>query len=637
MYHTKRIGVFLSHIYGDYQTKLSMGVSRKAAEYGYLVDFFASNDGENLGDYGTGEQSILQIPRPDNYDGIILASGTYLQTSLEQDIVNMLKTQFSCPVIDINQKASDFPSVFLENHQPIKEIVLHLGNVHHYKSICYLGCSQETDYDAPRQQAFLSGMEELSLSASDSIYSCDLSPEGINAVLDTILQKETLPEAIVCYNDNAALLVISLLRERGLNVPDDIAVTGCDTLEFGQNISPILTSVSFPIDAVGEKAVEQLSRLFHGETIEQTVKVYAAPSYGASCGCSCSLPISDYSYSQKLDKHIASLEKNVISNMYMSANLQGVDDIDQGMNLIAQFAESLPDCRELYLCLYEGWDSVSSHIREITFTDEDEYDSDTVLLKLAIKDGKRLPECTFTKHNILPDYLYDGTSTSYVYAPLFFGAKSFGYLALSFTNGRSGYPFHFISWLMNINSMLMSICDKKNLGLLVGRLEDIYTKDELTGLLNRQGFKLAYQPLLEKAIAEKLPVLAVMYDLDCLKLINDTFGHAEGNFAIQVIAHALESSIEEGDLCSRQGGDEFQIFAVGYTPEKAALLIDKVQKYLSNYNKLHTKDYLIQASSGFSIRVPSRLSDISEMFNEADQAMYEEKRTKNKEILKSKK
>ena len=152
MYHTKRIGLFISHIYGDYQTRLSTGVTRKAAEYGYMVDIFASNDGENLGDYGIGETSILQIPRPDNYDGFILASGTYLQTSLEEDILNLLKTKFTCPIININKKDSGYPSVVLENHKPITEIVIHLNKVHHYRRICYLGCIQEAAFNQPRQQ-----------------------------------------------------------------------------------------------------------------------------------------------------------------------------------------------------------------------------------------------------------------------------------------------------------------------------------------------------------------------------------------------------------------------------------------------------------------------------------------------------
>ncbi len=634
MYHSKKICVFISHIYGEYQLNLCAGVAKKAAEYGYTVDFFASNDGENLGDYGAGERTILQIPRPDNYAGVIIASGTYLLTSLEQDIKNLLKTHFTCPIIDISHRPSEYPRVIFDNHKAVGDIVLHLGNVHHYKDIFYLGSKTETDSNEHRLNAYKAGMAELSLPTENRIFSCTYAKSSISAALDDIFATESKPEAIVCYNDRIALEIISILKDRGVNVPNDIAVTGCDTLEFGQKMSPVLTSVNFRTDMLGEKAIEQLARLFHGEEIENEVIVYASPSYGTSCGCPDLHPVNDFVYSQELNEKVASLERNVISDMFMSANLQGVVDIDQGMNMIAEFAKTLTNCREFYLCLYEGWDSISSHIREITLTDEEEYDSDTVLLKLAIKDGKRLPECTFSKHNMLPDYLYDSDSNAYIYAPLFFGEKSFGYMALSYKNGKANYPFHFISWLMNVNCMLNAICDKKNLGLLVGRLEDIYTKDELTGLLNRQGFKITYQPVLEQAIAAKQPVLAVMYDLDGLKQINDTFGHAEGDFAIQVVAHALESSIENGDICSRLGGDEFQILGVGHTQETATQLIEKVQKYLDNYNKLHTKDYLIKASCGFTIKVPNNMADISDMFETADQAMYVDKRSKDKDIFK---
>lgn len=634
MYRTKKIGVFISHIYGDYQSRLCSGIIEKATEYGYLVEIFTSNDGENLGDYGKGEFGILNIPRPDDYAGIIMASDTYLLSSLKQDIINRLQEHFTCPVIDINQKPSVFPRVILENNKPVKDVVLHLGKTHHYKNICYLGSSAEVDYNVIRERAFVEGMKELSLPFTDCIYSCDYSRESVEHALKQILKADPLPDAIVCYNDKIALSVITILKDWDYRIPEQIAVTGCDTLEFGQMTAPTLTSVTFPVNEVGKSAVEQLTRLIRKENVEPVTTVMATPSFGTSCGCPQNHPVSSYFYARKLDKHIAELEQNLILNMHMSANLQGVDDLDKGMDLLAQFALTLPDCKEFYLCLYEDWDRISSHIREITLTTEDEYNSDTVLLKLAIKDGKRLPECTFTKRNILPDYLYDGNPSSYIYTPLFFGDKSFGYLALAFENSKVGYSFFFISWLMNVNSMLKGLCDKKNLGLLVGRLEDIYTKDELTGLLNRQGFKIFSVPAFDKAIADKIPVCAFMFDLDCLKLINDTFGHAEGNFAIQVLAHALENSVEEGDICSRQGGDEFQVLTFGYTQENANQLMDNVNKYLSNYNKLHTKDYRIQASCGYCLRVPEKPAELAEMYKEADLNMYDHKRNKDKQILK---
>ncbi len=635
MYRSNRkIGVFISHIYGDYQKKLCSGITSKAAQYGYLVDFFASNDGENLGEYGTGEFSVLQIPKPDNYAGIILASGTYLLPDLEQEIVDLIKEKFSCPVVDINQKPSDFPRIALENNKPIHDLVLHLGMTHHFKNICYLGCQVESELNQVREQHFCNGMNEIALSTENSLYSCDYTNESLVPVMEQLIGEHPNVQAIVCYNDRLALSAITYLKEHGYTIPGNIAVTGCDMLEFGQETVPALTSITFPIETVGEASMDQLSLLLRGKAAESLTIIDAAPHYGTSCGCENPRPASSYFYAKKLDQHVAELEQHLLLNMHMSANLQGISDIDTGMELLAQFISHLPNCSEFYLCLYEDWNRVSGHIRELTNAEDDESDSNTVLLKLAYKNGKRLPECTFSSKSTLPDYLYDGNCLSYIYTPLFFGGKTFGYLVLSLSDGMAVYPFTFISWLMNVNRMLKGICDKKKLGLLVERLEAIYSKDELTGLLNRQGFKNSSEPALEHAISNKETVCTFMFDLDCLKQINDTFGHVEGNFAIQVLAAALENSAEEGDLCARQGGDEFQIIAFGYTEQKALHLIEKVRKYLDNYNKLHTKEYLVHASCGFCLQDSHPSINLDEMFNEADKMMYVEKKEKKKDILK---
>ncbi len=628
MYRIKKIGVFISHIYGNYQSLLCTGIVKKAKEYGYLTEIFTSNDGENLGEYSTGEFHILNIPQPDDYAGIIFASGTYLLPKLRQDIIEFLQTHFSCPVVDISQISSPFPQVILENHQPVRELTFHLGNTHHYKNICYLGSSVDQCSDALRKAAFLEGMKSLSLSVENRLYFCDHSYGEIRKTLKQILAVIPCLDAIVCYNDQIALTVVSLLKEWGFSVPGQVAVTGCDTLEFGQKIPPSLTSVTFPIDEVGETAAYLLFQLIHKKNIPPATTVFAHPFYGSSCGCRENEPSSSYFYTKKLYDRIVLLEQNLILDMHMSANLQGVNDIDDAMDLLAGFALSLPECREFYLCLYEDWDQLSSHIKKITFTSKEEDIPDTVLLKLAIKDGKRLPECTFTKRCILPDYLYDSRTSSYLYAPLFFGSKCFGYLALSFTGEKAGYPFSFISWLLNVNNMLKNLCDKKNLGLLVGRLEDIYARDELTGLLNHQSFVISSQPAFEKAIAEKQPVCAFMFDLSGLKSINDNFGHTEGNFAIQVLAHAIENSAGNEDICSRLSGDIFQTLGIGYTLKRAEQFIDNVHKYLDNYNKLHTKNYRILTNCGFCFRFPEKASEYDEMYEEAGLSLCQNKQNK---------
>lgn len=632
MYYKKRIGVFISHIYGDYQTKLCRGILQKASEYGYLVEIFASNDGEDLGDYGQGEMSILNIPKQGSYDGFILASGTYLLPELKQKIVTFLQTQICCPVIDITQSSSPFPKVILENHKPVRDLVLHLVKVHGFQKICYLGNSSEPDFDGLRRTYFQEGLRESDLPSENCCYTCDGSEESIGQLLAELKEKDELPQAIVCYNDRMALDVIFQLQQLNIQVPEDVAVTGLDTLEFGQRTRPVLTSVTFPIDQIGETAVELLWAAFHGQELPALSEICAAPSIGSSCGCSPQKP-DTHAYTRALHRRIAFQEASLLSNMHMSASLQDVEDLDQGMELIADFVRRMPGCREFYLCLYDGWDRISSHIRELTHTCQDKYDAETVLLQLALRDGKRLPECTFTRRSTLPDYLY-GSSSYYLYAPLAFGKQYFGYLALSFDQGAVGYDFAFLSWLMNVNSMLKNLCDKKNLGLLVGRLETLYTKDDLTGLLSRQSFRQASAAAFEQAIAGRLSVCVMTFDLDCLRQINAAFGHAEGDFAIQVLAHALEYSADDSCLCAREGGDDFQILIPDCNQQKAQALLERIQSYLDHYNRLHTKGYIIRASWGCSIRIPSAPSELSEMFRDADSSLCEAKLLKDKDIIK---
>ena len=263
--------------------------------------------------------------------------------------------------------------------------------------------------------------------------------------------------------------------------------------------------------------------------------------------------------------------------------------------------------------------------------ENDELDNDTVLLKFAMRDGKRLAECTFNKNSTLPDYIYRNSSKVYIYSPLYFADKSFGYVAISYENNILHYPFTFFPWMMNINTMLKSIGDKRNMGLLITRLEDIYTKDDLTGLYNRQGFKLVSDSFLADAEANRKSLFVAVFDLDGLKIINDTYGHQEGNFAIQVLGHALESAINPGDICARLGGDEFYILGTNYTDRTAGQFIKRVQKYLDNYNRLHTKEYTISASGGYYITSDFILSDLQDLFDKADRQMYNTKNSKKKE------
>ena len=153
---------------------------------------------------------------------------------------------------------------------------------------------------------------------------------------------------------------------------------------------------------------------------------------------------------------------------------------------------------------------------------------------------------------------------------------------------------------MNINQLLKRLSDAKRTSILVSHLEDIYTKDALTGLYNKHGYLHRETLLLQEAAENQSTVTCFLFDLNRLKYINDHYGHNEGDFAIQVIGHALSSVTRSTDICARFSSDEFYLLTMDYTKEDADELLTRVYKYLDNYNKISHKEYKISASGGYA-------------------------------------
>lgn len=637
MYHGNKIGVFVSHIFGDYQRRVCQGVIDRAAEFGASVELYASLlDGEDLGTYAAGEFGVLSIPNFESLDGIIMLTGTYLSDKLKESILSLLKKHPAFPVVEVTNDAGVFPTIRFDNNSMTGTLTDHLIDEHEAKRLCFLGCAAERQFSDIREQAFRDSVtsHDLTLTEND-IYRSTYDPAEIRKALKQFTLTDK-PDAVVCYNDRMAYLFIDAAMEAGLSVPDDLAVTGCDNLYESAMVSPALTTVTFPVENLGSAAVETLQKLIHGQRAEN-VTVYAEPVYRCSCGCSDYVTPPSSMIARDLNARINSVEKSIVRAMNLSVSLQEIGEIDDALDIIEDYVIQKEDCSECYLCLYSDWDSVSSHILALTDSDEEARDTDQVLMKLGIKNGKRLPECEFLKNTLLPPQLASDPGKAYLFAPLYFNEKSFGYLALAYDDNRISYHFQSVQFMMNVNRLLQSVRDKKSTGLMIKRLETIYLRDGLTGLLNKHGFEQAEEALLLSAKELNVPLCCFFLDLDGLKTINDTFGHGEGNFALQVIGQAIKSWQKPEDLAARFSGDEFYILGLDYSEQDAVDFLKDVQRYLANYNKLSDKPYRVSLSGGYSIFSAEEITDsktIYDHFSIADTRMYEEKRSKVKDILK---
>lgn len=217
-----------------------------------------------------------------------------------------------------------------------------------------------------------------------------------------------------------AISLIDILSRHGYRVPGDIAVTGFDDLALGQNIVPALSTVTFPIYEMGQKAMELLLDAINGTPLPDTTVLMAEPLYRNSCGCVKKMNKSPGLYEHHLMERINTLENSMLNNIKMASVLCSVKDLDEGMELMEKFLPRIRNCYELYICLYQNWNAVSPHIQEITSSQEEYTDAGILIMPFAYQNGKRLHQCSFTKRGILPDYIYTRSQSSYVFSPCFF-------------------------------------------------------------------------------------------------------------------------------------------------------------------------------------------------------------------------
>lgn len=150
--------------------------------------------------------------------------------------------------------------------------------------------------------------------------------------------------------------------------------------------------------------------------------------------------------------------------------------------------------------------------------------------------------------------------------------------------------------------------------------------DSLTGLANR---KLFYEQL-EQALkrARRGESLAVLYlDLDHLKKINDTLGHAFGDKMLKGVADRLRNCVRDVDLVARLSGDEFAIIQTSlHDPADAAGLAQRVREAIHEPFHFDGQQVIVDVSVGISI-APNDASEVSELLKTADIALYEAKNT----------
>lgn len=230
----------------------------------------------------------------------------------------------------------------------------------------------------------------------------------------------------------------------------------------------------------------------------------------------------------------------------------------------------------------------------------------------------------FLSKDLYPQGMYeDGTAGTFVFMPLFFEDEHLGYALFEYAPGSPLFMYEELR--LHMSSALKSSFLMKEL-----RIQSML--DELTGLHNRRGFMVEGNRMFRNRKKGGQRIMMFYADMDDLKVINDNYGHEEGDVAISGAASILRQAFREEDLVARIGGDEFIAMLVwdSEVEDLEARLMERLKISLTAYNQITEKPYQLSISLGVTATSPDDSISLEELMRQADEQLMAQKREKKK-------
>jgi diguanylate cyclase (GGDEF)-like protein len=627
----KTIGVFISEVNNEFQDTISKGIITKAKELDYNLAFYTNFGGYGQKAYDKGESYITDLPNYEELDGIIIAPDTMVVPNLEERYKENIKNRSHCPVVSVRREIKDYYNVLVDDYTVLDEIIRHFIEVHNFTRINFLAGPKGSPDADKRLAAYKKILSEHDIPVeSDRIYYGDFwRHAGILAVDHWLSSSLERPQVIICANDHMALTVCRALREKGILIPEQIAVTGCDDIEDAAEFSPSLTTVKMPIFNMGMEAVDKIYK--HNLGIEQPKNTFlnTVTIYRASCGCKKNW------YHEGNDRrrnHISdreTLQRAITRNAYMSTDLTGLTKLDEINEKIWTYIYENENFSHFCICLGKDWDQYLEENREKSADISNE-----MMMEVGFKNRIGYSKLKCPEKEMIPAELMENRAMTYFFALLHHREHYFGYVGISFETIRT-YMHTFQAWLINLSNALENVRIHGEMNRLIYRLEDMSIHDDLTGLYNRRVLESLGKKYLKHCIDENSMLMLFTADMDKLKYINDKYGHAKGDIALKVVADALLKAAEDGEICVRHGGDEFMAIGMDYNEIKLAKFINRFIEELNTFNFIQDVDFGVYVSYGSKLILPVADTTIEESLNAADSRMYRQKYEKEAKRIKA--
>lgn len=607
------------------------GYRRYASQYHLDTDLYVFQSFGNFNtdeDYNSGEYNITRLPDLRTFDGIILDLSNVSDASLKESFLARVR-ESGVPAISLLE---DLPGLYysgLDNLTDFSILVEHLITEHGCRKLNYVGGSPRNQENQKRLLAYRKTLEKhgILFEPERVIERSFEIKTGIRAFTE-FQQKDLLPEAFVCANDNIAVGVCLAAREAGFSIPEDFLVTGFDNEDKASYCNPRITTADFSKTEIMYHAMELLVDIWNGQTDRRCTYTQAVHIFQESCRCMSECPPDRGQYIIK--RILSETRQSDMQNWMIDLN-RFLLDCTSYTNLTSHMQMWLHEHQfgNLYLLMNPD----IFHLEKVDILPEIPDDiyrcvgyPDKMTVVHPVSDTEAVMQLSITDGHLLPDITRTGDQNIFVFAPLHFREREVGYVVLQNCDYLLDHQFLF-KMLNSFRTALESLYNKLVLCKKNKQLSQLYIHDSLTGLYNRMAYEKLALPLFQKYMQKKKHLGILFVDADHLKYINDNFGHDMGTLAIRSIASAIHKSCPVGSVCMRYGGDEFVCVIPDFALPRIHQLEKTILHALEEISDVSRFPFPLEASIG-SVIADDAVFSLNDYINLADQKMYASKKAR---------
>ncbi len=496
------------------------------------------------------ENSVFSLIEQSTIDGLLVFGRTIKSEGAAAELRRFIDHS-GIPAVYVETKPEGIMGVVFDNDECADKIVRHLTEWHGVKEVCYVSGHEESEYHRGVLESFRRAFAEQGIELSDDrvFYGEDwVGDYGV--IADSILD-HGLPEAIVCCSDFTAAGLMGALYERGVNVPEDVLVTGYSKNEPFESDYINITSIERRPEMMAVEAVRRLMAAVRGtEYLPAEKKPCCVLRKGVSCGCEkpdyaalarSAMDNMVYTRRAGFDSYYNSMLETMLSAVNMNDFLWKLD----------WYTHFLGDFDSFWLCLNDGIMHVPG--------DRLEQYSETISIPYSKRSGKgAVPGGVgFNRRELLPAIFEERDKPmAFIFNCLHFGHVNYGYTVLSYGDTGAFYDKHYVMWLRYV---AIAIDMQRRDILYNDSVSEDQIRDVLTGLLNIRGYKNIMMQRCGKFDRPDKLMRIISVDVENLRGINSAYGYNEGDRVLQRLAMVLNNSAGDDDICVRVSGDEFLI------------------------------------------------------------------------------